>query len=192
MEVRARKNTAAAIAATLALVGAMTISAIPAFAAGTNAESDLYIAGGDTQLSVTVPTEMRYVANADGSLACPTNAQISNGSVMGIHVSKISVAAEGGATLSRVSAVDAADEIGVAITPTIEGGAAGTAIELADYTTAAAPAVAANWNLARTGQNGDAITFAQTGKIGAFGVLDPAQSLQFAQITWTFAPGSAS
>jgi len=178
------------LAVALFAAGALSLALVaPAHAAATESSQtqDLYLQADDAQIDFTAPVAVEFGVDPSGAFQTPDNGSISNDSVFSIYVSKIGVAAKNGATLKTVSAATGADEIGVTITP-----GSGTAVEIADYTTAAAPAVGTDWNMARDGQTGDSISLAYAGQIGEFGSIDPSSKVNFAQITWYVKAGAAS
>lgn len=182
-----RRSIAKAALCAFGCTAALIAGTVPALAAETNAgNTTLYVGADGTQLSVAVPTELDFSAKSDGTLTCATVATIANNSVMAVHVSKIGVAAAKPANLARMTALgDVPDTISIQVAP-----GSGTALEIADYTTAAAPANGSQWNLARKDTAGSTITLKLAGKINAFGTLNPATKTQFGTVTWTVAPGT--
>lgn len=184
----ARKLCVLGCASALCTAGFIA-SAPAAYADSSAGNTDLYVKADDTQLSVSAPTVLDFVSKSDGTLIGPTDTKIVNNSVMSVHVSKIGVTAQGGATLAKTAELGAkADTLSITIKPNEK-----TAIELADYITAKAPTTATDWNIGKTdsGAATDEIALSYTGKISSFSVLDPATSQQFGQIVWTVAPGNA-
>ena len=183
-----------------------------------SADTSMWIKADGSQLSATVPTELDFTANGDGSLNVPTGAYIENNSIMPVHVSNVKTVATNGASIVTVAdartSYPVCDRIGLQITPAAQGAAqAGTPIELsstcsdagkdmgaaalgADGAEAAA-AIGDTWSMSAAdaqthGTGSDSIILSFAGHISGFDKTNPNARTQFGSTTWTIAPGSAS
>ena len=189
-----------------------TVAASASSASGAN--TALYIQADGSQLSATVPTELDFTANADGSLNVPTGAYIENNSIMPIHVSNVSTAAANSADIVTVDAAESAypacDKIGLQVTssnPTGDATSGSSAtVELSSTlgsgNAMTTSAVGGTWNMAATddvtngvadavgdGTGSDVINLSFAGHISGFSNINPLARTQFGTTTWTVSAG---
>ena len=176
-----RKVVFGAAFATMMLVSAQAF-------ASTAATSSVTMSASSDNLALTVPTTIATAVAADGTITGPSadTCKITNTSVFAVRVSQIQASGGSGFNLTTKTAYDtatAADSYWMTLTPN-----SGTALDLGSYTTAAAPAVATDWNLAATSGS---IGISSAGKIKSVD-KDLSTATSAASINWTFIAGSAS
>ncbi len=71
-------------------IGAMTIP-VTVFASGNTGSTQVEVSADDSNLTVTVPTEIPFVMHADGTLTSSELGEVINGSNFAIHVKSVSV-----------------------------------------------------------------------------------------------------
>lgn len=162
------KQGAARYAAAALIAGGLMLGAAPTFAfaspevpfIGSHAFTNVYLHADTNKLTVSAPTQINMIVQADGTMTGPSAAatQIKNGSAFGIHVSKIQTTAKNSFALE--STAKANDSASVTITP-----GAGTAVNLADTLSGMAITAGTDWNMAKVGATGADINLATVGKL---------------------------
>lgn len=184
----ARFAAGAAIAAAL-VAGVCAAPAAQAFAADAvngQAQTGVYLQADNTKLIASVPTQINVQVNGDGSFITPSASatEIQNGSIFGIHVSKIQTTAMNDfALVDDASSADENDAIEFNVTPD-----SGTAITLAN-TVSGLSNLGLDWNMDKKDGSHDSIALTTDGAINNV-TKDLGSSQQFAQINWTFAAGT--
>lgn len=187
---RSRNIGRAAVTAGLGLALALT-TAIPALAT-TNGSSAIKVTADDSNLTITVPTEIDFAVNSDGTLTAPspTTTTITNGSAFKVHVASATYSSETGFSQKAASAYGAStDRNSIMTTLTASGGASASGV--LDLGT---PAITASqWNM-----NGvDATTGTNVIQIQGAGAVknmdkDISAKTTIGTVSWTFAAGAAS
>lgn len=163
-----------------AMLATAVAAPVSAFAA-TVKSTPVIVKADDTNLTVTVPTVIPFVMAADGTLTSASEGamQIVNGSNFAVHVSGVSVAKQAPFNLVA-DATQAADDNSVDFQFGVDGG-------LID---ASAPTVkAGSYNMEPDG-GADTLTLKAQGNAKKV-KQDIAKDKTVANITWTFAAGSA-
>lgn len=175
-----------------ALVGLMTAAAlvapagVPAAVAAsgqTTGSTQVTMTADSSNLKVTVPTVIPFVMNADGTLTSASEGalQITNQSNFAIHVTDVKVANQGGFNIVA-DATQASEDNAVDFQ-------FGVADHLID---AASPAVpAGSYNLAPVGDAAAVLDLTAQGNAKNV-KADIASAQGIANITWSFAAGSAN
>ena len=189
------RGTRAAAAALLgcALVGS-AIAPLPALAQGVtktetgSAATTVYLAADASKIIASVPTQVNFLVNGDGTLIAPSDdaLAIQNGSVFGIHVAKIRTETTNNFFYCG-SAAQTNSENGVELNIAPAGGAA---ISAADATGGVAPTDAA-WNMDRKGSATSSVGVVMSGAVANV-TNDLSKNQQFATVNWTFAAGKIS
>lgn len=185
----AARYAAGALLAASLLAGVAFAPATQAFAADTvdgQASTGVYLQADSTKLVASVPTQINVQVNGDGSFITPSSSatKIQNGSIFGIHVSKIQTTAMNDFNLvADASSADENNAIEFNVTPD-----SGTPVTLAD-TTSGLSTSGSDWNMDKQGGSHDSIALTTDGSIKNV-TKDLSSSQQFAQISWTFAAGN--
>lgn len=183
---RKLKTRAAALAVSLVVAAAVATPTL-AFANGTTSQStDVTVQSvtpdpSDDNLSFSVPTQIPFVAKADGTMLSPSaeKLQIQNKSVFPIHVVNMAVAEQ--SPFKLVADVTASTDAN-AFQFTINGTKAAASVD-----TSADKA----WNMSHAGSETDTISLATTDAKIARVTTDISTSQKAAVITWTVASGAA-
>lgn len=188
----ARYAASALIAAGLIAGGAAAVAANPAdaFASpevgfiGSHAFTNVYLHADPNKLTVSAPTQINMIVQADGTLTGPSAAatQLQNGSVFGVHVKNIKATAENSFAFEETAAKS--DSVSMNITP-----ANGTAVNLASCLNGGKDVADSDWNLTKKGTDGATIDFTTGGTLSNV-TKDLSTNQQFGTINWTFAAGN--
>lgn len=182
-------SAVAAAALAAALVPAVALAA----AADVEHSTAVKLYNESGQVTVVVPTAIpAAIAADDGSFVTAANAaKFENKGVAAVHVSKIGVEAATGVNLVAESAF-ASDDTESTVWAAVAPGT-GQKVDLAGHTTAQAPAVAEQWNVAGSSELAINLTGAMKNPGATFIAADSATSAPVAfTITWTVAAGQAS
>ena len=179
--------TTAALA--VSMMPAMAFAADPSTTAGTeteqgSADTAVYLEADDSMLVVGAPTEIHVKAKADGTFVTPTAAstQITNGSIFGIHVDKVTATAENSFALVKGTSTSN-DAVSYTVTPN-----SGTAINIADYVDGV-DITGSDWDMTKDGTDGDHLNLTTAGSIANV-TKDLNTDQKFATLTWTFQAGA--
>ena len=153
------------------------------------------------QYQVTIPVGIHFVATTDGTIVGPSDGTAifeNKSSHYDVHISKIGVQADGGATLKADPSGLNSDEIYISMTPTrgklVEGkfvannNQTAEVDKLANYLEPKAPALGENYDIEKDG--GILALNKLGGKIGGFNKLNPATDTQVGTVNWVVRAGS--
>lgn len=146
----------------------------------------VYLEADDGTLSVSAPTEIHVMVKADGSFITPSAAstQIKNASIFGVHVDKITAAAENGfALVTDAATTSSNDAVQYSVQPN-----SGTAVQIADYV-GGNEVAGSDWDMTKAGTEGDHLDLTTAGAINNV-TKDLNADQQFATLTWTFQAGA--
>ena len=174
-----KKNLAMVALATVMAVGAVA-TPVATYAAGNTTEVKL--SADESNLTVTVPTVIPFVATADGTLTSSVEGKIDNGSNFAIHVSNVQVAKAG--AFNIVEDASASEEDNAV---SFSFGKAGHLMNAANPTP-----VTGQYDLAPEGvkDDTDKIVVEANGKVKNV-KADISSAQTIANITWTFKAGNA-
>ena len=180
-----RKTTAVGLS--LALIASLGIAGVQsAFAAPTTGTTEVSLQADESQIDVTVPTNMTASINADGTLTYPTDAKFINNSIFGINVASLVATAESDYQIvpeTVFSTSSASNSLWTEVTP--DGG---TAIDIS----AGDPLTAGEWNIAKKPATADGTNELALSFDGEISHLngDFSSAVKAYTILWTVAPGS--
>lgn len=170
-------------AMTAAMLATAIAGPVSAFAATTRS-TDVKIKADDSNLTITVPTEIPFVMTPDGKLTA-SDMQIVNGSNFAIKVSDVAVAKQGGYTLVADASVATEDNA-----VDFQFGVDGAMVDA--HNASAAQLTAGKYNMAPASDTADTDTLTIKATGDAKNIKTDISSNQtVAQVTWTFSPGIA-
>lgn len=170
-------------AMTAAMLATAIAGPVSAFAATTKS-TDVKIKADDSNLTITVPTEIPFVMTPDGKLTA-SDMQIVNGSNFAIKVSDVAVAKQGGYTLVADASVATEDNA-----VDFQFGVDGAMVDA--HNASAAQLTAGMYNMAPASDTAetDTLTIKATGDAKNI-KTDISTNQTVAQVTWTFSAGIA-
>ena len=186
------KQGAARYAVAGLIAGGLMLGAAPTFALaspevgliGSHASTNVYLHADSNKLTVSAPTQINMIVQADGTLTGPSAAatQLQNGSVFGVHVKNIKATAENSFAFEETAATS--DSVSMNITP-----ANGTAVNLASCLNGGKDVADSDWNLTKKGTDGATIDLTTGGTLSNV-TKDLSTNQQFGTIDWTFTAGN--
>ena len=175
-----KKNMVAGIMAAAMLATAVA-GPVSAFAATTKT-TPVNVKADDSNLTVTVPTEIAFTVSPDGTMTA-ANTQITNGSNFAIHVSDVAVAEQ--SPFKLVADADKATEDNAIA---FSFGVAGA--QIAAHNASKTMLTQGSYDMGPTGASNQTLEITASGKAKNI-KQNIAQKQQIANITWTFSAGQA-